>query len=60
LFDTDWPAQIAAMAIGLNAMPAYLDFKMRTVPEKINGFYFGIADIKMECQRTGSLGIKPT
>jgi hypothetical protein len=43
-------ATIAAMTIGLNMMPAYLDFKMRTVPEEISGSYFGIAEHSMTHQ----------
>jgi len=34
-------AAITTISVGLNLMPAYLDYKARTVPEKFDADYFG-------------------
>lgn len=36
--------QITAMSVGLNLMPAFLDWKSRTVPETISAEYYGLED----------------
>jgi hypothetical protein len=35
---------VAAFSFSLNLMPAYLDFKARTVPERITEEYYGLND----------------
>jgi len=35
---------ITAMSVGLNMMPAYLDYKSRTVPEEITPDYYGMEE----------------
>jgi len=37
-------AAITALSLGLNLMPAYLDFKANTVPEEINADYYGLLE----------------
>jgi hypothetical protein len=32
---------VAMLTLGLNLLPAYLDFKMRTTPEELPAGYYG-------------------
>jgi len=47
---TDALALITALSFGLNLMPAYLDYKARTVPETIDADYYGDASRSLMSQ----------